>query len=278
MDAITPARGIGDNSPPVDKRTDIVDRIRDQQAAASAWLNEIREITDQEQADRAADFKRQTRGLQKEADAQRIAEKKPHDEAGAAIQTFWKPQISALEKFEESIDAKIRCWLLAEDRRIRREREDAMKAARDAEEAAEREAERASDLLMKAQSGELAGTGINTMAAVIEAEQAQEAAATAIAAANRLNQTKAGAGGNSVVGGIKRTVGLRVTRRVVLDLPPNAKPKITIVALQKLVPFIEENGEGRALREELGRLVNAIYKRTKEVAPGCKVVETEGVV
>jgi len=278
MDAITPARGIGDNRPPVDARTTILDRIRDQQAAASAWLNEVSEITDQEQADRAADFKRQTRGLQKEADTLRKTEKKPHDEAAAAIQSFWNPRISALEKFEESIDAKIGKWLSSERERIAREQAAAMKAARDAEEAAEREAERASDLLMKAQSGELAGTGINTMAAVIEAEQAQEAAATAIAAANRLNQAKAGAGGNSVVGGIKRTVGLRVTRKVVLDLPPNAKPKIVLVALQKLVPFIEENGEGRALREELGRLVNAIYKRTKEVAPGCKIVETEGVV
>jgi hypothetical protein len=275
---------IGGNNPPTDKRTMMTDLISDAIAAASAWVNEIGAIDSQANADRAADFKRQLRDLQKRADAARKEEKAPLDEEIKAIQEFWNPKIQSASRAEQMIDGKIGDWLRREEERIAAEREAARKAAEEAERAAQREMDRANELMAKAERGELAGTGINTMAQLEHAEVAREAAALAARKAKEAEEAKAGAGGKNTIGGVKRTVSTRTQTVVVLDLPdltgapPARARKMVAVALQKLIPFLMENGKEAEVREELGRLVNAVYRERKLCAPGCKLHEIKKVV
>lgn len=287
MDLQTPVNEraqIGGNNPPDDKRTELTQLIKEAIAAASAWVNEIGEITDKANADRAADFKRQLRDLRKRADEQRAAEKKPHDDAAKAIQEFWRSPMASTETAEKLMDQKIKGYLDREAERIRKEQEEARRKAEEAEEAAAREMDRAQELLAKAERGELAGTGVNTVAQLEIAQQAAEEAARIKKEAEAKLKAKAGAGGNNTIGGVKRTVTVRKREVVVLDLPSTEnltkakKSKVIVAALQKIIPFIEEHGGSADLRAEIGRLVNAIYREKKLVAPGCKIIIDEKVV
>jgi hypothetical protein len=191
------------------------------------------------------------------------------------VQEYFNPLLSAADRIKVSLDAKLTAFLRRERLRIEAEQAAARKAAEDAERRAAREADRAMETLARAERGELAGTGINTMAQMEYAEAAQIEAEQARARANALDEKTARAGGSSTIGGLRRATTLRTTTSIVLDVPAGASSKTVVTVLQKILPFLEANGKGAELRETIGRLVNAVYRDTEKIAPGCKAVRTE---
>lgn len=284
LDVMTPPRAddrqaIGGNNPPEPtEREKLEKEARELTAGGSAWLNEIKTISTQQQADRAGAFKRQCHDLLKRADAAKAAEKRPHLDANIEIEGFYKGAVLGVQKAQTLVAEKLTAFLEAEQARKDAEAEAARKVALEAEKAAALAADRAYDAYDAAERGDLAGTGTNTVAALADAEKAQEAAEKAAADADRLEGARAGAGGQYTVGGVKKTVTLRTFRHVVLDLPEKVPQRVMIEALKKLVPYIEKGGKGADLRTEMGRLANAIFKATDEVPPGCKIVETKKAV
>jgi hypothetical protein len=271
---------MGDNRPPeLTEREIITDLIRDQVAVASSWMNEVPVITTQEQADRAADFKRQCMALAKRADEKRRAEKLPHDEAGKAVQRFWEPHTMSIERAKTAVDAKLTAFLLAEKRRIEAEREAARKAAEEAKRIAEREADRAAELERRANAGELTGSNINTMAKLEQAEQARIEAEEAEKRAAALETKKAGAGGSSTVNGVRKTTSLRSRTYLAFDTDPPIKADAVLDILRAngttLINFLANNGELHAVAEEIHAAVNRVYRKQGLVARGFRVVQEE---
>lgn len=69
-------------------------------------------ISDQVAADKAAAWATRVGELAKEADAMRAAEKKPHDEAGKAVQAKWTPIVSKAETTKRDLKRHVEPWLL----------------------------------------------------------------------------------------------------------------------------------------------------------------------
>ena len=114
---------------------DPLEEITEEVDAAIRQLNSIlpkpgEVIKDKATADKIANSKDRLRELWRKADGQRVAEKKPHDEAVAAVQARWKPLVEAKvgriaqagEKAEAALAAHLK-WARAEQDRIERERE-----------------------------------------------------------------------------------------------------------------------------------------------------------
>lgn len=252
-------------------------RVKEYVAAASAWLNQIGEIKTKEQGDAAAAFVRQGSTLASDADKQRLELTRPLDKQKADIKKAWDAIVVPADKARDLVKPKLEAWLKSEEDRIAAEAAAAAKAAREAEEAAMKKAEEAFELHDKAQSGELKDTGVNTVAAMIEAEAAQEAAEKAADDAERLSKRRAGAGGQYSVGGSKRSVTLHTRRYLVLDLPANAPQSVVVTALGKIMlHIVKAQGAGALddIRQAIGRAASAAWKATGEVPPGCKI-ETE---
>ena len=131
---------IGGNNPPEDVPpiVAITEEVDNAIAALNAILPKPGEVVkDKARADLLANSQDRLRELWKKADTQRITEKKPHDEAAAAVQAAWKPLVeakvgriaSAAEQAAAAVAGYLK-WAKAEQGRIERERE----AARLAEE------------------------------------------------------------------------------------------------------------------------------------------------
>lgn len=265
---------IGGNNPPEDKRTTLTQLTRELMAAGSAWINQIKEITSAEQADRAAAFKRQCHDAIKQIDAQKAKEKRPHLDANTEIEKFFKDLVGKLTAASDPVEKKLTAWQLAEKARIKKEEEEARKLAAQKEAEAEAAADRAYEVYEQAERGELAGTSVNTVEAMADATAAREAADKAKADVERVASKSVKAGGQYTVGGVKRSVSLRTYRHLSLDLPSNCPPKVIATALSKLVPYIAQGGELEAIEVEIIRLANRVFSKTGEVPLGCKVVET----
>lgn len=277
-EAMTPPPA-GHNRPPEPTPGDkIIDRAREYVAAGNAWLNEVQSIGSKEQADAAAAYVRQGSAIERDGDAQRKADKAPHVAAAKAVDDAWKDVLIPVGTAKTAVQAKLTAWLREEDRKQREQAEAARKAAEQAEAEAARAADRAFEQIDKAQRGELIGTGANTLSAVEEARQAQEAAEAAKEEADRLASTKAGAGGQYSVNGVRRTVTLRTRRRLEIDLPPNCPPRVEAIAAGKIAAWIATSGEKghrKMLRDELVRIANAVYRATGDVAPHMTVIEEQ---
>lgn len=107
------------------------DRIEDLARDAERLIGEGA-AKDQSAADRASDLANRLAELQKQADAARIVEKKPHDDAAAAVQAKWKPILAAADVYKRIKAAVITPFLVAEDAKRRAAEEAARKAAADA--------------------------------------------------------------------------------------------------------------------------------------------------
>lgn len=79
------------------------------------------------------------RTARKEADAQRAAEKKPHDDAAKAVQAAWKPLLDRCDKAADAIKAALTPYRTAKQRA----KDEVARIAREEAEAMQREAQAA---------------------------------------------------------------------------------------------------------------------------------------
>ena len=84
------ARGLGDNRPP-DAFDDLKARAEALIATTNKWLAERPEIADGDMAGRCTDFVEQIGKEWKAIDAERASQKKPYDQAAAAVQSRCRP-------------------------------------------------------------------------------------------------------------------------------------------------------------------------------------------
>jgi membrane protein involved in colicin uptake len=180
--------------------------------ATQAWLD-LEAIQTEQQAEQLNDQINGLRGLWKKVDTARKAAKKPHDEAGKAVQEAFSPILAKLKRAADALNPKLTAYAAE---KARREAE----AKRKAEEEARRQAEEAERARREAEE-----TG--DIAAQVEAEEAAKAAEKAQKEAAR----KAGSGVKSATGA-GRTMSLRkvkeveVTNKNVLFMALRDEPEI----------------------------------------------------
>lgn len=198
MNDMNPRAVIGANNPPpfsqetVDAHAANASQFVD---AAGQWLD-LKEITDEAEAARLNDFISGVKKAKKAADDARKAEKKPHDDAGKAVQAAYKP---ILDKFDLTIK-KVAPMLTAHMERKEAERR--AEAARQAEEARKAQ-EEAARLAAQAEAR-------NDIAGEVAAEEAKERAEQLAKDADRA--AKASTQVSSATGG-GRTASLRTIRK-----------------------------------------------------------------
>lgn len=197
MNALAP---IGHNIPPL-VDPEILDREAKRVAtfcdAAGDWLD-LREIDSAEKASELEDFISGCRKAWTEIDGTRKANKKPHDDAAAAVQKAFAPLLDKLEKAAKSVAPMKQAWLKKEQLRLQAEQAERQRLADEA-------AQRARDELAAAEAR-------NDVAGMADAEAAQkEAADAAKAAARPVRATVTSATGGG------RASGLRTTRVAVIN-------------------------------------------------------------
>lgn len=130
----------GGNNPPTpfDAHKVNIDDLRDE---ASAWLDG-KAVTTAEEAEAIDLLIKMARTARDEADKQRAAEKKPHDDAAKAVQAQWKPLVDTADRILKVCLEKVGSWREAEQNRKEAEAA-AARAAAEAERQAEVEATRA---------------------------------------------------------------------------------------------------------------------------------------
>lgn len=156
-------------------------------------------IATEGQAEAVARLLDMLRKAKKAADDQRAAEKKPHDDAGKAVQALWKPLLDKCDLAAATCKKALAPYLEAKER-----------AQREVAEAARREADR----LAQAAREAAALARSDDLAAQADAEAKIKAAAAADKLASKADKA------TSNVAGGARAVGLRTYYTVELD---NAK-------------------------------------------------------
>jgi hypothetical protein len=211
---------MGGNAPPVSTGLQsILDRYAELQATCSAWLTKCPKIETQEQADDCAGFSKQLTALEKEAEAARIAEQKPHQDKVVAIRESYRPTIDGLGRMKALLQPKQTAWLQAERIRIEQQQREAREAAELADRRAREAAEEAARLAARAEAGELLDSKQNVMATINQAAEAEREAADRRREAEEAERLKAKSGGQHMVGGVKRSTSLRShTEPVISDL------------------------------------------------------------
>lgn len=146
MQQLAETRGIGDNVPPADEAN--LDELKARTEAltdtANLWAKERPEITNEEEAEKAATFLAQLRAQFKKIENERSRVKAPHLAACKAVDDRYNPLKRPIEIAANLITDKLSLWLknkaaIAERARLeaeakaRREREAAEAAARAAE-------------------------------------------------------------------------------------------------------------------------------------------------
>lgn len=126
---------IGHNRSPFDDAADAVDSVWTE---AQHWLTGATAST-QAEADAIGQLLDMARQARKIADEARVLEKKPHDEAAAAVQARYRPLLSRCDAICDAAKKALQPFLAAQEA-AKRERE---REAREAAEAARREAQAA---------------------------------------------------------------------------------------------------------------------------------------
>lgn len=107
--------------------------------AAEIWAKDRPEIVDAEMAAKCKDFLDQCRTCAKEVDATRKKEKKPHQDAGKAVDARWNPLKLRLDKVKAILEPRMRKWLIKMDwlaqEEKKRQEDEALKAAQAAQQA-----------------------------------------------------------------------------------------------------------------------------------------------
>lgn len=135
--------GIGDNSGDLS----LAEQIREYASQALGWLRK-NGISDTKSKDTAANYRAELLRLRKEADTQRDAEKRPHLEAGRAVDAKFKPIVEAADSAANELRDALTVFMREEERREQAERDARYQAERKAAEAAraELEAQRAKQM------------------------------------------------------------------------------------------------------------------------------------
>ena len=192
-DMFSPA-GMGHNNPPGPfVPEDLLAKVADFSEAAGIWLD-LRDIEDNDQAERCTDFLGGAKALFKLIDDARKEQKKPHDDAAKAVQDVFRKPLETVDFAVKRVGQLQTRWLQAE-----RAREAARKIE---EQAAARKA------LAEAERIAAAADARNDVAGMIEAEAARKEAAKAAKAAEKPATARAGS-----ATGAGRTISLRTTYR-----------------------------------------------------------------
>lgn len=191
----------GNNPPPYDPDTHAalqkkVDAFND---AGKAWLD-LKEIASEGQSEKLTDFVSGARKLWKEVDTARSDAKRPHDDAGAAVQNAYKPLLDLLTRLADKVKPLQTAWLA----KLAREEEERKAALRREEEAKRKAAEEAAAV----------AAATNDTAAEVEAERLAKEAADAAKAAAKTTTVKAGS-----ATGAGRSMSLRTIREVEIVEP-----------------------------------------------------------
>jgi hypothetical protein len=120
--SLTPP-GSGHNSAGavVDRAMEIKATIDGLWLQASDWLAAVGPISSQVEANRCANFAERFGQLEKVAEEERTAQKKPVLEQGRTIDARWKPVIGAAEEARRAMKKALEPFLIEESRRIREE-------------------------------------------------------------------------------------------------------------------------------------------------------------
>jgi hypothetical protein len=135
-EAVIRDRANSDAAPDDDSFEGLKDRIEDLARDAEALIA-AGGAKDQSAADRASDLANRLGELHKQADAARVIEKKPHDEAVKTVQAKWLPLLGTAEIYKRIKAAVITPFLIAEDQKRRAAEEAARLAAAEAAKAGE---------------------------------------------------------------------------------------------------------------------------------------------
>jgi hypothetical protein len=115
-----PAREVDFSNLPSDPLESILIELQGEKAELEAFLKDG--IKRQDEADRAANWKSRIVEIGKRAEEMRKAEKKPHDEAAAAVQKRFKPALELTDELKCTIDAAMTPYLREKARREAEER------------------------------------------------------------------------------------------------------------------------------------------------------------
>ncbi|MDJ1632290.1 hypothetical protein [Rhizobium rhizogenes] len=113
-----PEPGIGDNSAPVDEAETINDQIENALKGMTAY----EKITDDETAAKAQSLRNRLNELSNDADKKRDALKRPHLDAGTAIDKKWMPLVKNAKAGADRVKTAMEAWE-TEKLRLRREQE-----------------------------------------------------------------------------------------------------------------------------------------------------------
>lgn len=118
----------------------LAEQIKDYAAQALGWLKN-HGVKSKHDSDKAANYRAELLRLKKEADAQRILEKKPHDEAAKAVQQKWAPLVCEAEDAAEEMRSALTAFMSAEKRKLEAEQRAKYEAEQKAAAAARAEIE-----------------------------------------------------------------------------------------------------------------------------------------
>lgn len=113
MDDLNPRAVLGANNPPPydpDKLADLAARTDDFMAASTKIRQEHNPIQSEEAAKLLTDHVAGLRGLKKQVDDGRIDAKRPHDEAGKAVQAAFNPLIERIDRAITAMLAMSNDW------------------------------------------------------------------------------------------------------------------------------------------------------------------------
>lgn len=183
MDDANPREHIGANNPPP-YDADVVaaheKRLRELADAGGAWLD-LGKIETEEQAGKLNDFITQARAAMKAIEDDRKAAKKPHLDAGAAVDGRFKTLTTPLDTLIGKLKRPLAAYLAekqrAEDARKAAEREAARKAQEEADRL-RREAEARNDVIAQAEGEKAAKAAEKAAKAAEKPARANVASAT----------------------------------------------------------------------------------------------------
>lgn len=179
---------IGGNNPPVELFEQSELTLNDLYEEAGHWLDG-KEVETPEELDAISMLLDNLRKAEKLIDGNRKTEKKPHDDAGNAVQEKYKPLIDKAKLAQDTCKKAMQPYML-EQERIRQEQE---RIAREEAEQAEREALEAAQSVQSLEQAEQAAEAI---------QDAKDAQKTASDVAKQKTHAKGG----------ERAIGLRTTR------------------------------------------------------------------
>ncbi len=238
----TPA-GIGDNNPPpydAEAYDAFKTKVRDFSDAAAEW-KERGAIEDKETAEKANDFVSGARKLFKEIDTKRASEKKPHLDAGRAIDADFKKLTSIIETAVAWVKKPLQAYMQEQERLVAERKAEEERIAREEAESAARAAAQAE--------------ARNDIMGIEEAKEAAEAARKREEEAQKVETAKVG----SATGGGRRSA-MRTVR----------KAKITSVNLA--FAYFRDRPELAALLVQLADAEIRAAKGADITLPGFEII------